>query len=106
MPVDFAQDKLVGKADRSAYAGNIISSGNLFVSFNQTRIMNVKRLFGIILTVLGIAGLIYTAIVFMNAGGGSKQIKSLVVYGVLGAIFFFTGIGLIKGTSDDARPPM
>ena len=67
--------------------------------------MNVKRLFGIILTVLGIAGLIYTAIVFMNASGG-RQIKSLVVYGVLGAIFFFTGIGLIKGTSDDARPPL
>ena len=68
--------------------------------------MNVKRLFGIILTVLGIAGLIYTAVVFMNAGGGKQQIKSLIVYGVLGAIFFFTGIGLIKGTSDDARPPV
>ena len=68
--------------------------------------MNVKRLFGIILTVLGIAGLIYTAVVFMNASGGSRQVKSLIVYGVLGAIFFFTGIGLIKGTSDDARPPM
>lgn len=94
------------KADSSANAGNIISSGSLFVSLNQTRVMNVKRLFGIILTVLGIAGLIYTAVVFMNASGGSRQVKSLIVYGVLGAIFFFTGIGLIKGTSDDARPPM
>jgi len=53
-----------------------------------------------------IAGLIYTAIVFMNASGGSRQVKSLIVYGVLGAIFFFTGIGLVKGTSDDARPPV
>ena len=68
--------------------------------------MNVKRLFGIILTVLGIAGLIYAAVLFMNGGSGGKQIKSLIVYGVLGAIFFFTGIGLIKGTQDDARPPI
>ena len=94
------------KADSSSTACNIISSGNLFASLNQIRIMNVKRLFGIILTVLGISALIYTAIVFMNASGGSKQVKSLIVYGVLGAIFFFTGIGLIKGTSDDARPPV
>jgi uncharacterized membrane protein len=68
--------------------------------------MNVKRLFGIILTVLGIAGLIYTAIVFMDANGGGRQVKSLIVYGLLGAIFFFTGIGLIKNTRDDARPPI
>ena len=67
--------------------------------------MNVKRLFGIILTILGIAGLIYAAVLFLNGSSGGKQIKSLIVYGVLGAIFFFTGIGLIKGTQDDARPP-
>jgi uncharacterized membrane protein len=68
--------------------------------------MNIKRVFGVILTVLGIVGLIYAAIVFINGGGASKQIKSLIVYGVLGAVFFFTGIGLIRGTRDDARPPL
>jgi uncharacterized membrane protein len=68
--------------------------------------MNVKRLFGIILTVFGIAGLIYAAILFMDTSGSGRQIKSLIVYGLLGAIFFFTGIGLIKGTRDDARPPV
>lgn len=65
--------------------------------------MNVKRLFGVILTLLGIAGLIYAAILFTNKGG---EYRSLTVYAVLGAIFFFTGIGLIKGTKDDARPPV
>ena len=65
--------------------------------------MNVKRLFGVILTLLGIGGLIYAAVLFMDGGG---QVKSLAVYGILGAIFFFTGIGLIKGTRDDARPPV
>jgi uncharacterized membrane protein len=68
--------------------------------------MNVKRTFGIILTILGIAGLIYAAVLFMDTGGTGRQIKSLVVYGILGAIFFFTGIGLIKGTQDDVRPPI
>jgi uncharacterized membrane protein len=68
--------------------------------------MNVKRTFGIILTVLGIAALIYFATLFINANGTERQIKILVVYGVLGAIFFFTGIGLIRNTRDDARPPI
>ena len=61
MPARFAQDKLATKDDSSAYAASLVSSGNLFVSLNEIRIMNVKRLFGIILTVLGIAGLICTA---------------------------------------------
>jgi uncharacterized membrane protein len=69
--------------------------------------MNVKRTFGIILTILGIAGLIYAAVVFLNTGGETRQqVKSLIVYGILGALFFFTGIGLIKGMKDDARPPI
>ncbi|WP_207896585.1 hypothetical protein [Flaviaesturariibacter flavus] len=65
--------------------------------------MNVKRTFGVILTILGIAGLIYAAVLFMNTEGTGRQIKTLVVYGLLGAIFFFTGIGLIRTTADDAR---
>ncbi len=68
--------------------------------------MNVKRTFGIILTVLGIAALIYFATLFINASGAERQIKILVVYGILGAIFFFTGISLIRSTRDDARPPI
>ena len=68
--------------------------------------MNVKRTFGIILTVLGIAALIYFATLFINATNTSRQIKILIVYGILGAIFFFTGISLIRNTRDDARPPI
>ncbi len=77
-----------------------------FCFISENSIMNVKRLFGIILTILGIAGLIYAAVVFMDTNGGGRQVKSLIVYGLLGAIFFFTGIGLIKNTRDDARPPI
>jgi hypothetical protein len=68
--------------------------------------MNVKRVFGILLTVLGIIGLIYFAVIFLDASGTERQVKALIVYGLLGAIFFFTGIGLIRNTRDDARPPV
>jgi uncharacterized membrane protein len=67
--------------------------------------MNVKRIFGIILTILGIGGLIYAATLFLNSSG-TQQLKVLIVYGVLGSIFFFTGIGLIRTTEDDTRPPV
>lgn len=53
-------------------------------------------MFGTILTLLGIGGLIYAAILFGNGTGTTKQ---LIVYGVLGAIFFFAGVGLIRTTS-------
>lgn len=68
----------------------------------QRTVMNVKRMFGVILTILGIVGLIYAAMLFMGKTGGG-QTKSLIVYGILGAIFFFTGISLIRTTQDDAR---
>jgi hypothetical protein len=68
--------------------------------------MNLKRTFGVILTVLGIGGLIYFATIFMGSKGLQTQIKALIVYGVLGAIFFFTGISLIRTTQDDSRPPV
>lgn len=67
--------------------------------------MNVKRVFGIILTILGIGGLIYAATLFLNSSG-TQQLKVLIVYGVLGSIFFFTGISLIRTTEDDPRPPI
>lgn len=62
--------------------------------------MNLKRIFGAILTILGIAGLIYAAVVFTNTSGGMRDIKALLVYGVLGLIFFVSGIGLVKTTKD------
>ena len=83
-----------------------ISAGNAFAYFIQKKFMNVKRTFGILLTILGIAALIYFATLFIKATGTERQIKILIVYGLLGAIFFFTGIGLIRNTRDDARPPI
>ena len=62
--------------------------------------MNLKRIFGAILTILGIGGLIYTATLF--AGSGEGGMKSLIIYGVLGFVFFFAGISLVRTTKDEA----
>ncbi|MBC7830275.1 MAG: hypothetical protein H7122_21200 [Chitinophagaceae bacterium] len=59
-----------------------------------------KRVLGIVLSILGVAGLIYAGITFMNGGSSNQNIKAIIFSGVLGAIFFFAGIGLIKNTSD------
>jgi len=64
--------------------------------------MNVKRIFGVLLTLLGIVGLIYTAMIFANTGGGERDIRSLIIYGVLGIIFFVSGIGLVRTTKDES----
>jgi uncharacterized membrane protein len=59
-----------------------------------------KKVFGIILTILGIAGLIAASMNFVNSSGGSHNVKMITVYGILGLIFFFTGIGLLRTTKD------
>ena len=59
-----------------------------------------KRLLGIILSFLGVAGLIVAGIYFMNGDHGTKYIKGVVLFGLLGAIFFFAGISLVRSTKD------
>lgn len=61
--------------------------------------MNIKRIFGTILTVLGIVGLIYTGYELINK---STAYTTLVVAGVIGLIFFFSGISLVKNTKDES----
>lgn len=61
-----------------------------------------KRLLGIILSVLGIAGLILAGVHFMSGGQSTKSIKEILLYGILGAIFFFAGISLVRNTKDKA----
>lgn len=64
--------------------------------------MNIKRIFGALLTILGIAGLIYAAVVFINTSGGTRTIKTLLIYGILGLIFFIAGISLVRTTKDES----
>ncbi len=64
--------------------------------------MNVKRIFGALLTLLGVAGLIYAAVIFINVSGGTRDIKTIIIFGILGIIFFIAGISLIRTTKDEA----
>jgi hypothetical protein len=64
--------------------------------------MNIKRIFGALLTALGIGGLIYDAVIFTNTSGSDRDIRALVIYGVLGTVFFIAGISLIRATKDES----
>ena len=61
-----------------------------------------KRLLGIILSLLGIAGLILAGVYFMKSNQGTKSVKEILLFGILGAIFFFAGIGIVRNTNDKA----
>ncbi len=62
--------------------------------------MNLKRIFGAILTSLGVMILLYGGYAFL-ANSGAIVWKSIIVAVVLGTIFFGAGIGLVKGTQDN-----
>ena len=64
--------------------------------------MNLKRIFGALLTALGIGGLIYDAILFTDTSGSDKDIRALIIYGVLGIVFFAAGINLVRTTKDES----
>ncbi|HEX7845747.1 MAG TPA: hypothetical protein VF476_08065 [Chitinophagaceae bacterium] len=59
-----------------------------------------KRVLGIILSLMGVAGLIIAAVQFLNGGQGTRNIKEIAIYGILGAVFFFAGVGLVRNTKD------
>ncbi len=63
--------------------------------------MNIKRVFGAILTVLGIGSLIYAAVLFAGLSGSTHTIKEIIIFGVLGLLFFISGMGLIRTVRDN-----
>ena len=68
----------------------------------KIKIMNLKRFFGGLLTILGIVGLIYTAVIFAGTSGETRDVKSLIIYGILGIVFFTSGISLVRATKDES----
>jgi hypothetical protein len=60
-----------------------------------------KRLFGIIITILGITGLILASYKLMQGStAANHSVMMVAVYGFQGIVFFFAGIGLIRNTQD------
>ena len=84
------------------YLKFVIRKINLFYNQLKINIMNLKRIFGALLTALGIGGLIYTAIVFSSTSGETRDVKELIIYGVLGIVFFTSGISLVRTTKDES----
>jgi len=60
-----------------------------------------KRIFGVFLTLLGVAGLIL-AVYYLVWGNtvSSHSTRSTVMYSILGLVFFFGGVGEIRSTRD------
>jgi uncharacterized membrane protein len=63
--------------------------------------MNIKRVFGALLTALGVGALIYGAVLFVNLSGSTHSIKEVIIFAVLGLIFFISGISLIQTMKDN-----
>ena len=61
-----------------------------------------KRVMGVILSLLGIGGIIWAGIIFMNYGGGERNTEGMIFAGLIGGIFFFSGIGLIRAAKGRA----
>ncbi len=61
-----------------------------------------KRILGIILSIVGVIGLILAAVGFVNGSAGGRSFRMIAIYSILGAIFFFSGISLVRNTKDKA----
>lgn len=61
-----------------------------------------KRILGVVLSILGIIGLVLAAIRFTRGIAGGEGARLTIIALILGAVFFFSGIGLVKSTKDKA----
>lgn len=61
-----------------------------------------KRILGILLSILGIIGLVLAAVRFARGISGGEGARLTIIALILGAIFFFSGIALVKNTKDKA----
>ncbi len=60
--------------------------------------MDSKQIFAIILTILGLGGLIFTGVQIADAD--SDKFKTLIVTGILGLVFFSAGIKLLRSVGN------
>lgn len=74
----------------------------VYNGFHNYHSMNIKRIFGALLTVLGIASLIYAAVLYVNTSSITDYVKPLATFGVLGLLFFISGINLVRTTKDES----
>ena len=64
--------------------------------------MDIKRIFGSILTVLGTIGLIFGAVQFLNSTGAAHDINAMIITELLGLLFFITGISIVRTVKEES----
>ena len=71
------------------------------ISLKFINISMEKKLLGVIITILGLTNLIMAAFNFVTVDTEAKHsVLSFTLYIILGSLFFFAGIGLIRSTGD------
>jgi hypothetical protein len=71
------------------------------LAFKFINITMEKRIFGFMMTVLGIVGFLLASFYLTQMSTRTGHpILSSVLYGIPGLLFFFAGIGLIRNTQD------
>jgi hypothetical protein len=71
------------------------------ISLKFIRITMEKKVFGIIMTILGLTGFLMAAYNFVSGSTEpNHSVLSFTIYSVLGLLFFFAGIGLIRSEGD------
>ena len=71
------------------------------IQFITIKITIEKKLFGVIITLLGVTGLILATYNLVNSISATNHSLILVaIYSIQGILFFFGGIGLIRNTRD------
>ncbi len=63
--------------------------------------MDIKRLLGAVLAVLGIGSFIYATVLFINLAGSTHSFMEIVIYCILGLLLFVSGISLMQKVRDD-----
>jgi len=63
--------------------------------------MDIKRLFGVVLAVLGIGSFIYATVLFINLSESTHSFMEIVIYCILGLLLFISGISLMQKVRDD-----
>ena len=60
-----------------------------------------KRLFGALMSLLGVACLVLAIYYFIERSAGNNHpILSFAMFGIPGILFFFAGVGMIRSTRD------
>lgn len=71
------------------------------ISLKFMNITMEKKIFGVIMTVVGMTNLILAFLNYTSVNTNVKHsVLSFALFIILGSLFFFAGIGLIRSTGD------